>query len=311
MMRNLIPLKNQKETKNGSSQWMMKSRHSRKIKLGALFPSQKMYNLFLVNGYTKSKEKRTGVLKDIKGFFQKYGEDYEETFSPVAKMISVRLVLALAALHDWKLWQLDVKNVFLYGELDKDIYMEQPPGYVSNSYPNYVCKLKKALYGLKQAPRAWYGKISQYLQFCGYQASDSDPSLFVKKQESLHLVVLLYVDDMIITGNDEMEVDKLQDELAIRFDIKKLGELHHFLGLEVTNLASDIFLSQESCAKKLVERFGVNQSKRCSTLLETNKKLRREEGSLLANPQPYRALVGSFLCLTITRPDISFSVGFG
>jgi len=121
--------------------------------------------------------------------------------------------------------------------------------------------------------------------------------------------VLLYVDDMIITGNDEMEVDKLRDELAIRFDIKKLGELHHFLGLEVTNLASGIFLSQEIYAKKLVERIGVNQSKRCSTPLEANKKLRREEGSLLANPQPYRALVGSLLYLTITRPDISFSVG--
>ena len=224
-------------------------------------------------------------------------------------MISVRLVLALVALHDWKLWQPDVKNAFLYGELDKDIYMEQPSGYVSNSHPNYVCKLKKALYELKQAPRAWYGKISQYLQFGGYQASDSDLSLFVKKQGSLHLVVLLYVHDMIITGNYEMEVDKLQDESAIIFDIKKLGELHHFLGLEVTNLASGIFLSQESYAKKLVERFGVNQSKRCSTPLEVNKKLRREEGSLLANPQPYRTLVGSLLYLTIIRPDISFSVG--
>jgi len=138
-------------------------------------------------------------------------------------------VLALAALHDWKLWQLDVKNAFLYGELDKDIYMEQPPGYVSNSHPNYVCKLKKAFYGLKQASRAWYGKISQYLQFCGYQASNSDPSLFVKKQGSLHLVVLLYVDDMIITSNDEMEVDKLQDELAIRCDIKKWSYIT-FLG---------------------------------------------------------------------------------
>ena len=93
-----------------------------------------------------------------------------------------------------------MKNAFLYGELDKDIYMEQHPGYVSNSHPNYVCKLTKGLYGLKQAPRAWYGKISQYLQFCGYQASDSNPSLFVKKQGSLHLVGL------IITSNDATDI---------------------------------------------------------------------------------------------------------
>lgn len=107
-----------------------------------------------------------------RGFSQKYGEDYEETFSPVAKMTSLRLVLALAASSDWKLWQLDVKNTFLYGELDKDIYMEQPLGYISKQHPDYVCKLRKALYGLKQAPRAWYGKIAQYLQFCGYEASN-------------------------------------------------------------------------------------------------------------------------------------------
>lgn len=124
------------------------------------------------------------------------------------------------------------------------------------------------------------------------------------------MVVLLYVDDMIITGNDEKEVAKLQDELAIRFNIKNLGELYHFLGLEVINMKNGIFMTQESYALKLVERFGLNHSKKCSTPLDVYIKLRREEGSLLSNPQPYRALIGSLLYLTITRPDIAFVVGY-
>lgn len=105
------------------------------------------------------------------GFSQSYGEVYEETFSLVAKMTfvcvvpSICTVLYLAASQGWKLWQLDVKNAFLYGDLDKDIYMEQPASYTSKAHPNFVCKLKKALYGLKKAPRAWYGKIAKYLQF--------------------------------------------------------------------------------------------------------------------------------------------------
>jgi len=98
-------------------------------------------------------------------------------------MIFVRMVLALVALHDCKLWQLDVKNAFLYRELDKDIYMEQPPGYVSNSHPNYVCKLKKALYGLKQAPRAWYDKISQYLQFVAIKLRIQTLACLLKNKE--------------------------------------------------------------------------------------------------------------------------------
>jgi len=242
-------------------------------------------------------------------FSQKYGEDYDETFSSVAKMISVRVVISLAAHHEWELWQLDVKNAFLYDEIDKDIYMEQRDGYVSQVHPEYVCKLKNALYGLKQAPRAWYGKIAEYLQFCGYFASNSDSSSFVKKQSKVHVIVLLYVDDMIVTGNDNGEIAKLRAELSVWFEMKDLGELSHFLGFEVSSLKGGIFVSQQSYAKKLVGRFGLNQSKWCSTPLDTNIKLRREEGKLLPDPRPYRALVGSLIYLTITGPDIAFSVG--
>jgi hypothetical protein len=135
-----------------------------------------------------------------------------------------------------------VKNAFLYGEIDKDIYMEQPDGYISQAYPKHVCKLKKALYGLKQALRAWYGKIAEYLQFCGYFASNLDSSLFVKKQSKVRVIVLLYIDDMIVTGNNDEEITRLRTELSIRFEMKDLGELSHFLGFEVSSLKGGIFV---------------------------------------------------------------------
>ncbi|CAM8959925.1 unnamed protein product [Rhodiola kirilowii] len=243
-----------------------------------------------------------------RGFSQSYGEDYEETFSSVAKMTSVRVVLSLASSQNWKLWQLDVKNAFLYGDLDKDIYMEQPLGYISKSHPGYVCKLKKAIYGLKQAPRAWFGKIAEFLQICSYHSTDADSSLFVKKNGDVHMVVLVYVDDMIVTGSREDEIARLRGELSTRFDMKNLGELSHFLGLEVKNL-DGILLSQEGYANKVIERYKLKFSKKRSTPLDTSEKLRRTEGAPLPDFITYRSLVGGLLYLTITRPDIAYSVG--
>ena len=116
-----------------------------------------------------------------RGSSQQYGRDYDETFSPIARMVTLRTIISLAASKGWKLCQLDVKNAFFYGELDRDIFMEQPQRFASKEYPDYVCRLKKALYGLKQTPRAWFGKTVQYLNFCGFKSSCVDPSLFVKK----------------------------------------------------------------------------------------------------------------------------------
>ena len=124
----------------------------------------------------------------------------------MAKITIVRVLLALAACKSWKLWQMDVKNAFLHGELDKDIYMEQPRGFESKIHPEYVCKLKKALYGLKQAPQAWYEKIGEFLVQSGFKVAPSDSTLFVKEKESRLVIVLVYVDDLIITGNFSEEI---------------------------------------------------------------------------------------------------------
>ena len=191
----------------------------------------------------------------VRGFSQEYGIDYDETFSPVAKITTVRVLLALAASKSWKLWQMDVKNAFLHGELDRDIYIDQPQGFVNHEKPEYVCKLKKALYGLKQAPRAWYGKIAEFLVQSGYHVAPADSSLFVKIQGEKLSIVLVYVDDIIITGDDTSEIQRTRENLSVRFQMKELGELKHFLGLEVERKESGIFLGQHKYARDLIQKF--------------------------------------------------------
>ncbi|KAK3003520.1 hypothetical protein RJ639_018195 [Escallonia herrerae] len=263
----------------------------------------------------KVKKKADGTVNRFKarlvarGFSQHYGLDYEETFSPIAKMVTVRTIISLAAYKGWKLWQLDVKNAFLYGELDRDVFMEQPQGFVSKQFPHYVFRLKKALYGLKQAPRAWYGKIAQYLTFCGFKVSESDCSMFVKLESGKRVVVLLYVDDMIITGDDNVGISCLRNDLLIRFEMKILGEIGCFLGLEIQKLEDGYFVSQKVYAQSLLERFNMGESKSMSTPMEPNLKLKKHEGKLLEEGRKFRQLVGSLIYLTITRPDIVYSVG--
>lgn len=244
-----------------------------------------------------------------RGFSQQYGLDYDETFSPVAKLITVRVLLALAANKSWNLWQLDVKNAFLHGELDKEIYMAQPMGFESKDHPNYVCKLRKAIYGLKQSPRAWYGKIAEFLTHNGYLVTSADSSLFIKAKGGKLAIVLVYVDDLIITGNYDEEILQIKENFSVRFQMKDLGELKHFLGLEIDRTQEGIFLNQNKYAKDLLKRFGMLKCKPISTPLEPSRKLSAYEGNDLKDATMYRQLVGGLIYLTITRPDISFAVG--
>lgn len=139
---------------------------------------------------------------------------------------------------------MNVKNSFLHGELDREIYMNQPKGFEDATNPNHVCKLGKALYGLKQAPRAWYGKIVEFLTRSGYLVAHTDSSLFTKEREGKLAIVLVYVDDLIITGDDIQEIQQTRENLSVRFQMKELGELKHFLGLEVDRTKEGLFLCQ-------------------------------------------------------------------
>ena len=241
-----------------------------------------------------------------KGYNQEYGIDYEETFAPVARITSVRSLLAIAAVKKWKMFQMDVKNAFLNGDLHEEVYMQPPPGY--SHPPHKVCKLQRALYGLKQAPHAWFAKFSSAMSRFGFTSSPHDSALFLHRTDQGIVLLLLYVDDMIITGDDSAGIQELQKFLNLQFDMKDLGTLSYFLGLEVTSDADGYYLSQAKYASDLLSRSNLTDSKVVSTPLEPNVKLLPSDGTPLSNPTLYRQLVGSLVYLTVTRPDIAYAV---
>ncbi|KAJ0634467.1 putative RNA-directed DNA polymerase [Helianthus annuus] len=167
-----------------------------------------------------------------KGYTQTYG-DYFETFSPVAKIDTIRVLFSIAANKGWPLHQFDVKNVFLHGELNEEVYMDAPPGFNENFKAGETCRLKKSLYGLKQSTRAWFGRFTLVMKKYGFKQSNSDHTLFLKRRGSLVTCLIIYVDDMILTGNDEEEMLMLRDKLFSEFEMKDLGRLKYFLRIEV------------------------------------------------------------------------------
>ena len=178
-----------------------------------------------------------------KGYAQTYGIDYEETFAPVAKMATVRAVIAVAASKGWIMHQMDVKNAFLHGELQEEVYVEQPPSYADPNHPDYVCRLRKALYGLKQAPRAWHERIAEYLVTIGFRRAHADHSLYVQESDTRIVVITIYVDDLIIVGDSAMEIDHVKGLLKQEFEMKDLGDLCYFLGIEIIRTSEGIWFS--------------------------------------------------------------------
>ena len=241
-----------------------------------------------------------------KGFTQEYGIDYEETFAPVARLTSVRSLIAVAAVRRWDLFQMDVKNAFLNGELTEEVYMRPPPGYQHHSHQ--VCKLRRALYGLKQAPRAWFAKFSTIVERFGFTASSYDSALFIRRTDQGIILLLLYVDDMIITGDDISGILDLKTYLSQHVEMKDLGKLNYFLGLEITSSSDGYYVSQAKYASDLLTRAGLTDSKTSTTPLEPNCRFTPMDGTLLDDPTLYRQLVGSLVYLTVTRPDISYAV---
>ncbi|KAG7552293.1 Integrase catalytic core [Arabidopsis thaliana x Arabidopsis arenosa] len=246
-----------------------------------------------------------------RGFTQKYGEDYLDTFAPVAKLHTVRVVLSLATNLEWDLWQMDVKNAFLQGELEEEVYMRPPPGLEDKEAPGKVLKLNKAIYGLKQSPRAWYHKLSTTLLGRGFKRSEADHTLFTLPSQEGIVVILVYVDDIIISGNDKVGIQDTKDFLKSVFDIKDLGELKYFLGIEVCRSKEGLFLSQRKYTLDLLDEVGKLGAKPAKTPLEDDYKARRKgehDNKPFEDPTKYRRLVGKLIYLTITRPDICFAV---
>ncbi|PNY01136.1 hypothetical protein L195_g024424, partial [Trifolium pratense] len=227
---------------------------------------------------------------------------------PVIKPSTVRLVLTFAIQQRWHIRQLDVNNAFLHGKLQETVYMQQPPGFHHPDYLDHVCKLKKSLYGLKQAPRAWFTALHSFLLSYGFVNSKSDPSLFIYLKGDVKLYTLVYVDDILITGNNDQAIVKCISTLATKFSIKDLGSIHFFLGVEVIPTTQGLFLSQHQYIHDLLDRTKMKDAKIVHSPMSTSSPLTRNDGTSAANITEYRSIIGALQYLSMTRPDIAYTV---
>jgi hypothetical protein len=258
----------------------------------------------------KVKQKSDGSIERFKarlvakGFQQQDRIDYTETFSPVIKSATIRVVIALAVKFNWPIRQLDVSNAFLHGTLEEEVFMEQPQGFVSTQFPQHVCKLHKSLYGLKQAPRAWFHRLLQALINLGFIGSLVDYSLFTYHSTDVHIFILVYVDDLIITGTHHCFINQLITSLKKDFSMKDLGSLNYFLGIKVDRDSTGIHLTQSKYIVDVLHRSKMAGAKPSSTPIASGSKL----VASYCDPTEYRSIVGALQYCTLTRPKISFAV---
>ncbi|RVW22327.1 Retrovirus-related Pol polyprotein from transposon TNT 1-94 [Vitis vinifera] len=255
----------------------------------------------------------------VKGFNQKKGIDFDEIFSPVVKMSSIRVVLGLTASLDLEIQQMDVKTAFLHGDLDKEIYMEQPEGFVLKGKEDYVCKLKKSLYGLKQAPRQWYKKFESVMGEQGYRKTTSDHCVFVQKfSDDDFVILLLYVDDILIVGRNVSRIDSLKKQLSKSFAMKDLGPVKRILGIRIERdrASKKLCMLQEQYIEKVLARFNMSKAKVVSSPLASHFKLSSRHSPSTDKEKedmrrvPYASAVGSLMyAMVCTRPDIAYAVG--
>jgi hypothetical protein len=255
----------------------------------------------------------------VKGFNQKQGIDFDEIFSLVVKMSFNQVIFGLTASLDLELEQMDVKTAFLHGDLEEEIYMVQLEGFEAKGKEHKVCRLKKSLYGLKQAPRQWYKKFNSFMVGQGYTRTNADHCVYVRQfPNGKFIIILLYVDDMLIVGQDANMVGSLKKELFKSFDMKDLGPARQILGMQILRdrKAKKLWLSQEKYIERVLERFNMKHAKLVSTPLGGHFKLSKKscpssnkEKENMASI-PYSSAVESLMyAMVCTRPDIAHAVG--
>ncbi|XP_074317900.1 uncharacterized protein LOC141653934 [Silene latifolia] len=262
----------------------------------------------------KIKHKADGTIERFKarlvakGYNQVKYKDYTHTFSPVAKFATVRVLLALAASKNWPIFQLDINNAFLHGFIDEEVYMTPPEGY-TQAKPGQVCKLKRSLYGLKQASRQWNIELTRFLQKHNFIQSKQDYSLFTRQDTvtKKFTVALVYVDDVLLTGESVQEIKQLKKALHDTFTIKDLGQVRYFLGLEIARNETGLLINQRKFILDILKDMSMEDCTAAEFPLSKGLKLSTDSGDLLENPEQYRRLIGRLLYLSMTRPDISYS----
>ncbi|KAJ9548880.1 hypothetical protein OSB04_021423 [Centaurea solstitialis] len=244
-----------------------------------------------------------------KGFRQQEGIDYDETFAPVARIEAIRIFLAYAAHKNMMVYQMDVKCAFLNGVLHEEVYVEQPEGFVDPRFPDHVYALDKALYGLKQAPRAWYETLTIYLLGAGYKKGTIDPTLFLRKSGDDLIIVQIYVDDIIFASTKPELCKEFEHTMKSQFQMSMMGELTFFLGLQVRQCPEGIFINQSKYVHHLLKRFDVVGSNSAATPMSRSFQMDADLSGKPVDLKKYRAMIGSLLYLTASRPDIVFSTG--
>ncbi|GJV40089.1 putative ribonuclease H-like domain-containing protein [Tanacetum coccineum] len=263
--------------------------------------------------YKNKKDERGVVVRNkerlvAQGHRQEEGIDYDEVFAPVARIEAIRIFLAFASYMGFIVYQMDVKSAFLYGKIDEEVYVSQPPGFIDPKYPKKVYKVVKALYGLHQAPRAWYATLSTFLLKSGYRRGTIDKTLFIKKDKNDIMLVQVYVDDIIFGSTKRSWCDEFEALMKSRFQMSSMGELTFFLGLQVKQKEDGIFISQDKYVAEILKKFDFASVKTASTPIETQKPLVKDEEASDVDVHLYRSMIGSLMYLTASRPDIMFAV---
>ncbi|KAH9679772.1 hypothetical protein KPL71_026267 [Citrus sinensis] len=222
------------------------------------------------------------------GYNQEEGIDIDETFAPVARLESIRMLLAFACHKDFILFQMDVKSAFLNGYIMEEVYVKQPPGFENEKFPNHVYKLSKALYGLKQASRAWYDRLKNFLLDNGFSMGKADTTLFIKNKNQDILVVQIYVDDIIFGSTNESLCKEFSSCMSKEFEMSMMGELKYFLGLQIKQNNEGIFINQAKYVKDLLKRFGIDESNTKNTPMSTTIKLEKDEKGKEVDIKKYR-----------------------
>jgi hypothetical protein len=232
-----------------------------------------------------------------KGYSQVEGLDFGETYAPVARLKSIRILLAYATHHGFKLYQMDVKSAFLNGPIKEEVYVEQPPSFEDSEYPNHVYKLSKALYGLKQAPRAWYECLQDFLITNGFKVGKADPTLFTKSIAKDLFVCQIYVDDIIFGSTNKSTCEEFSRIMIQKFEMSMMGELKYFLGFQVKQLQEGTFISQTKYIQDIINKFGMKDAKSIKTPMGTNGHLDLDTGGKSIDQKVYPSMIGSLLYL--------------
>jgi len=252
------------------------------------------------------------VILVARGFTRTYKMDYNETFAPVTKFTSICCILALAALEDMEIHQMDVKTAFFNGEFKGEIYMGQPQGFVHQGGEHLVCKLHKSLYGLKQSPRAWNQKLNVFIKSIEFMKSEANPSVYVAQVGDVKFFIVVYVDDLILVCNDQNKLLQIKEELSQKFEMKNLVELHFFLGMEVERNRDEqlLHINQIKYLKKILKCFRMEECKPIGVPFNPKMKLQKnangnDESKGFPYQQAVRSLMYTMLC---TQSDLAYPI---